>query len=145
MPFTRTDSWHVEAAGFFSVLSPVLPLLSYLFASLFFILHSDKTSHGSQKRNNSILKPVTIKLTVGIVLLFLGESVLLSSEDLSSALHINPKLDIGLFSTLVWVILLLGLLDTDPAEVAFRFCGPWAIKFVLEAVAVPSSLVASSL
>jgi ABC-type transport system involved in Fe-S cluster assembly fused permease/ATPase subunit len=77
-------------------------------------------------------KRVAVALNVGITLLFLGESVLVAYQDPLWALFTNADLVYSLFSNLVWIIMLVGLIDAKPSVIASRFSGPWAVSLFLD-------------
>jgi ABC-type transport system involved in Fe-S cluster assembly fused permease/ATPase subunit len=126
------------------ILSPALILSCYIFTSIVALLKSDETST-TEERPNRFPKRVAIALNAGVTLLFLGESILLAYEDPLWALLTNANLVYTLFSNLIWMILLVGLVDTKLGAIASRFSGPWAISLCLEIAIFVLSMAKSDL
>jgi ABC-type transport system involved in Fe-S cluster assembly fused permease/ATPase subunit len=124
-------NWKATATFALQILSPTLILSSYLLTSITALLKSDRTSI-AEGQPGRFPRRVAVGLNVGVSLIFLGESILLAYEDPLWALSTNTNLVYTLFSNLIWIIMLVGLVDTNPGGIAFRFSGPWALSFFLE-------------
>src|SRR5580698_3582907 len=117
-------SWKAKATLVLQILSPTLILSSYLLTSITALLKSDR----AEEQPGRFPRRVAVGLNVGVSLLFLGESILLAYEDPLWALFTNANLVYTLFSNLIWIIMLVGLIDTNPGGIVFRFSGPWAVS-----------------
>jgi ABC-type transport system involved in Fe-S cluster assembly fused permease/ATPase subunit len=135
-------SWKATATFVLQILSPILILSSYLLASITALLKSDRASI-AEGQPGRFPRRVAVGLNVSVSLLFLGESILLAYEDPLWALFTNANLVYTLFSNLIWIIMLVGLIDTNPGGIVFRFSGPWAVSLFLE-IALFSLNVAKS-
>src|SRR2546423_1718084 len=113
------------------ILTPALILACYILSGIVSLLKSDDTST-SEERPSRFLKQVAVALNVGVTLLFLGESIILAYGDPLWVLITNANLAYTLFSNLIWVIMLVGLIETHPGAIAFRFSGPWTVSLFLE-------------
>ena len=126
-----SHSQAVTATFVLQILSPALILALYVLTSIIALLRPDELS-AKEAKSSRIPKRMAIALNVGVTLLFLGESVLLAYEDPLWALKTNTNLTYTLFSNLIWVIMLVGLIETNPGAITFRFSGPWAASLFLE-------------
>jgi ABC-type transport system involved in Fe-S cluster assembly fused permease/ATPase subunit len=144
MEFTRSHSWEATATFVLQILSPALILSCYVLTSIIALLKSDVTST-IEDRPSRFPKRVAIALNVGVTLLFLGESIVLAYEDPLWALLTNPNLVYALFSNLIWIIMLVGLVDTKPGAIASRFSGPWTTSLFLEVALFVLSMAKSNL
>ena len=141
-----TSRWNIylttprEATTTFvlQILSPAFILSGYIVSSLVILLKSDETTT-TEDRRSRLPKRIAIALNVGMTLLFLGESILLACENPLWALSVNADLVYTLFSNMIWTVMLVGLVDTEPSAITSRFSAPWAISLVLEiSLFVPS-------
>jgi ABC-type transport system involved in Fe-S cluster assembly fused permease/ATPase subunit len=137
-------SWKATATFTLQILSPTLILSSYFLTSIIALLKSDRASI-SEGQPGRFPRRVAVSLNVGISLLFLGESILLAYEDPLWALFTNADLVYTLFSNLIWIVMLVGLVDTSPGGIAFRFSGPWAVSLLLDAALFFLNLARSNL
>src|SRR5947209_1663974 len=126
-----SPSWKTTVTFVLQILSPTLILSSYLLTSITALLKSGRASI-TEGQPGRFPRRVAVSLNVGVSLLFLGESILLAYEDPLWALFTNANLVYTLFSNLIWIVMLVGLIDTNPSSIAFRFSGPWAVSLFLE-------------
>lgn len=141
---TSSNRWEVTATFAVQILSPTLILSCYFLTSIIALLKSDVTSV-IEDGLSRFPKRVAIALNIGVILLFLGESILLAYEDPLWVLLTNASLVYTLFSNLIWIIMLAGLVDTKPGAITFRFSGSWAISLLLEAALFILSIAQSNL
>ena len=126
-----SSNWKVTATFVLQILLPALVLACYSLTSIIALLTSGKPS-STESRPSRFPKRVAIALSVAVSLLLLGESILLAYEDPLWALITNANLACTLFSNLIWVIMLVGLVETEPGAIASRFSVPWAASLFLE-------------
>jgi ABC-type transport system involved in Fe-S cluster assembly fused permease/ATPase subunit len=144
MESIHSPSWKATATFVLQILSPTLILSSYLLTSITALLKSDRASI-TEGQPGRFPRRVAVGLNVGVSLLFLGESILLACEDPLWILFTNADLVYTLFSNLIWIVMLVGLIDTNPGGIAFRFSGPWAISLFLEIALFFLNIAKSSL
>jgi ABC-type transport system involved in Fe-S cluster assembly fused permease/ATPase subunit len=144
MESIHSPSWKATATFVLQILSPTLILSSYFLTSITALLKSDRASI-TEGQPGRFPRRVAVGLSVGVSLLFLGESILLAYEDPLWALFTNADLVYTLFSNLIWIVMLVGLIDTNPGGIAFRFSGPWAVSLFLEIALFFLNMAGSSL
>ena len=126
-----SSSGKVTAIFVLQILSPALVLACYTLTSITALLKSGKPS-STENRPSRFPKRLAVALNVAVSLLLLGESILLACEDPLWALITNSNLANTLFSNLIWVIMLVGLIAIEPGAIASRFTVPWAASLFLE-------------
>ena len=122
------------------ILSP-LSLIAYFIISSVLSLFRSRNGPEKHKPESVALRRATFTITASVASLYAIESILLICTTSGRTGTTDSTVAFSLFSTLAWIILILGNVDAGGRSTSFPFYGSWLIAFFCEAILLLSQIL----
>lgn len=129
--YTAFAAWTLKALH---VLSPVAVIMAYSITSLAHVFGSKKQIQAEENHGSGTsLHRACLASTVLIMTSYISEAILLACIlPGHAATSSDENLAFVLFSSLAWLVLLLGLIDTSPSDIGRIFSPAWILALVFD-------------